>query len=74
MFVRWIVLHNFELKIAYAEYRLAKVATDPESIPAGFCACFSSQSQTGPGTGVSFIFGSNKSLRAFHKRHCFSIK
>jgi len=45
MFVQWIVVPNFELQIAYAEYCLAWVATDPESIPAGFCVCFWSQSQ-----------------------------
>ena len=43
MFVQWIVVRNFELQIAYAEYSLAKVATGPESIPAGFCVCFCSR-------------------------------
>jgi len=32
MFVKWIMVPNFELQIAYAEYCLAEVATDPESI------------------------------------------
>jgi len=34
MFAMWIVVPNFELQIAYAEYYLAEVATDSESIPA----------------------------------------
>jgi len=32
MFVKWIVVPNFELQIAYVQYCLAEVATDPESI------------------------------------------
>ena len=40
MFVKWIVVPNFELQIAYAQYCLAEVATDPESIPERFCVCF----------------------------------
>jgi len=34
MFAMWIVVPNFELQIAYAEYYLAEVATDSRSIPA----------------------------------------
>jgi len=55
------------------------VATDPESIPAGFCIWFWSRSQAflkkrTRNQGVCFIFDSNKSLHGLYKLHCFTTK
>ena len=78
MFVQWIVVPNFVLQIAHTEYCLEELATDPESIPTGSAFVFGARVKhlwkTGPGSGVSFIFGSNRSLHDLYKRHSISTK